>query len=257
MKMVLFSDVHANLPALEATLQHIDLQKPDVVYCLGDLVGYLTWPNEVINEIRKRMIPCIAGNYDWGVGRASDDCGCAYKTEADKAMGAISIALSNELIGKDERDYLRSLPVQLNIKHRLQEESLSIVLAHGSPRRINEYLFEDREEKSMMRILEGAQADILCIGHTHKPYHRIFEYQHQGETAYRHVVNLGSVGKPKDGDNRCCYAIIHLDEESCIHKEESIRVEFVRVPYDVEKAAKAIENSSLPDAYADMIRKAY
>ncbi len=88
MKIALFSDIHANLPALEACLADIDRQQPDAVYCLGDLVGYNTWPNEVINTIRRRGIPTIAGNYDYGIGRTSDECGCAYKTEDDKAMGA-------------------------------------------------------------------------------------------------------------------------------------------------------------------------
>jgi hypothetical protein len=65
------------------------LQKPDAVYCLGDLVGCNIWPNEVINEIRKRGIPTIAGNYDFGVGRTSDDWGCAYKTDEEKAAKAV------------------------------------------------------------------------------------------------------------------------------------------------------------------------
>src|ERR1700759_1859511 len=102
MKIALFSDIHANLPALEAFLASIDQQKPDSIYCLGDLVGYNVWPNEVINEIRGRRIPTIAGNYDYGVGRASDDCGCAYKTDEEKANGARSIAYTNEHIGMEE-----------------------------------------------------------------------------------------------------------------------------------------------------------
>jgi len=81
MRIALFSDIHANLPALEACLKSIQEQKPDAIYCLGDLVGYNIWPNEVIGEIRKRGIPTIAGNYDFGIGRSSDDCGCAYKTD--------------------------------------------------------------------------------------------------------------------------------------------------------------------------------
>jgi predicted phosphodiesterase len=78
MRIALFSDIHANLPALEACLSSIEEQKPDAIYCLGDLVGYNIWPNEVINEIRRRGIPTIAGNYDQGIGLTSDDCGCAY-----------------------------------------------------------------------------------------------------------------------------------------------------------------------------------
>jgi predicted phosphodiesterase len=86
MKIALFSDIHANLPALEAVLADMDAQQPDAVYCLGDLVGYNIWPNEVADIIRKRGIPTIAGNYDEGIGKHSDDCGCAYKTDEEKGQ---------------------------------------------------------------------------------------------------------------------------------------------------------------------------
>jgi predicted phosphodiesterase len=257
MKIALFSDIHANLPALEAFFKDIETRKPDSVYCLGDLVGYNIWPNEVINEIRKRNIPTIAGNYDFGIGRNSDDCGCAYKTEEDKAMGAQSIALSNKLINDDERHYLRTLPAHIHMEFKLNDDSLFLLMVHGSPRKINEYLFEDREEKSMLRIMETYYADIMFFGHTHKPYHRIFEYEKQSRTAYRHAINIGSVGKPKDGDTRGCYVMLTINDNSSVLDKESIRVEFIRFEYDIEKAAKAIEDSSLPNAYADMLRKAY
>jgi len=73
MKIALFYDIHANLPALEACLADIERQRPDQVFCLGDLVGYNIWPNEVVREIRRRGISTIAGNYDYGIGRSSDD----------------------------------------------------------------------------------------------------------------------------------------------------------------------------------------
>ena len=257
MKIALFSDIHANLPALEAFFKSVDEQKPDAIYCLGDLVGYNIWPNEVIHEIRKRGIPAIAGNYDYGVGRNSDDCGCAYKTEEDKAMGAQSIAFTNMLVKEDERHYLRTLPAHIRIEYQLNDDQLQVLLAHGSPRKINEYLFEDREEKSMLRMLEAAGADVLCLGHTHKPYHRIFSYEREGKTAFRHAINLGSVGKPKDGDNRLCYVLLHVDEKSSVFDRSAVKTEFMRVFYDVEKAARAVEESVLPNAYADMLRKAY
>src|SRR5215216_3236664 len=98
MKIALFSDIHANLPALEACLNDMAQRKPDVIYCLGDMVGYNIWPNEVINEIRKRGIATIAGNYDFGIGRTSDDCGCAYKTDIEKSNGSISISFTNQII---------------------------------------------------------------------------------------------------------------------------------------------------------------
>lgn len=257
MKIALFSDIHANLPALEAFFNDIETTKPDAVYCLGDLVGYNIWPNEVINEIRKRGISTIAGNYDFGVGRNSDDCGCAYKTEEDKAMGAQSIAFSNSLVGDEERAYLKTLPAHIQLEFQLNNDQLFLLMVHGSPRKINEYLFEDREEKSMLRIMETAHADIMFFGHTHKPYHRVFEYDTEGRQAFRHAINIGSVGKPKDGDVRGCYVMITINENSSKYVKESINVEFMRFEYDVEKAAKAVEDSVLPNAYADMLRKAY
>ena len=110
MKIALFSDIHANLPALEACLKNIEEQKPDAIYCLGDLVGYNIWANEVINEIRRRGIPTIAGNYDQGIGLMSDDCGCAYKEEHEKDMGKMSISFTNSIVKPEERKYLRTLP---------------------------------------------------------------------------------------------------------------------------------------------------
>ncbi|NJW55484.1 metallophosphoesterase family protein, partial [Salinimicrobium oceani] len=106
-------------------------------------------------------------------GRNSDECGCAYKTEEEKANGAVSISLTNELISDKNRAYLRTLPAHIRVEFQLNEEKLNLLLVHGSPRKINEYLFEDRAEKSLLRIMEDADADIMCFGHTHKPYHRI------------------------------------------------------------------------------------
>ncbi len=267
MTLAFFSDVHANLPALEAVLEDLDRRRPDAVYCLGDLVGYAPWPNEVVAAVRTRGIPTIAGNYDEGVGLASDDCGCAYKTDEDRARGAESIAFTNAAVSEETRAYLRGLPRHLRLTYQAPRQPdalpLDVLMVHGSPRRINEYLFEDRPEKSFLRLMEEAGADVLLFGHTHKPFHRVLAYepesssaQAQGQTRYRHAINIGSVGKPKDGDPRACYALLHLDDGASPASPDRIRVEFVRVAYDVERAARAVEASPLPDAFADMLRKA-
>jgi predicted phosphodiesterase len=255
MKIALFSDIHANLPALEAFFKDVDNRQPDAIYCLGDLVGYNIWPNEVIREIRKRRIPTIAGNYDFGIGRGIDDCGCAYKTDTEKANGAVSISYTNQVVQEEERKYLRTLPAHIKVEFQLNNDKLNLLLVHGSPRKINEYLFEDREEKSLLRIMEDADADIMCFGHTHKPYHRILPTQADESGHYRHAINIGSVGKPKDGDPRGGYVMLHINENSSILDKGSIQVEFIRFTYDVEKAAKAVEDSPLPDAYAESLRK--
>ncbi|MEL6304733.1 MAG: metallophosphoesterase family protein [Bacteroidota bacterium] len=256
MKIALFSDIHANLPALEAFFEHLEEQKPDATYCLGDLVGYNIWPNEVINEIRKRNIPTIAGNYDFGIGRSSDDCGCAYKSEEEKANGAVSISFTNQIVNDEERDYLRTLPSHINLEFQLNEEKVNLLMVHGSPRRINEYLFEDRADKSMLRIMRDSNADIMCFGHTHKPYHKTLLDTTEESDTHRHAINIGSIGKPKDGDNRGCYVLIEIDEHFSREKTSGISVEFIRFEYDVEKAAKAVEDSILPNAYATALRVA-
>jgi predicted phosphodiesterase len=253
MKIALFSDIHANLPALEAFFADVESRRPDAIYCLGDLVGYNIWPNEVINEIRRRGIPAITGNYDFGIGRHSDDCGCAYKTDEEKANGAVSISFTNEIVKTEERDYLRTLPAHIRVEFQLNNDRLNLLLVHGSPRRINEYLFDDREEKSLLRIMQDA--DIMCFGHTHKPYHRVLNSGAQGQDHFRHAVNIGSVGKPKDGDPRGGYVLLHINDHSSMADKGSIRVEFRRFAYDVEKAARAVEDSRLPNVYAESLRK--
>lgn len=253
MRIAIFSDIHANLPALEAMFADLDARDTDAVYCLGDLVGYNTWPNEVVSAIRKKGIPTIAGNYDEGIGLGIDECGCAYKTEEEKAMGRISISYTNDVVDADTRAYLRTLPSHINIEFRDEGRKFNVLLVHGSPRKINEYLFEDRDANSMLRIMEQADADILCFGHTHKPYHRVFTSGTAESPRFHHAINTGSVGKPKDGNPDGCYVILTVHPG--MHGKGGVEVEFIRFAYDVEKAAKAIESSPLPDAYAAMLRK--
>lgn len=214
MRIALFSDIHANLPAFEAFLTDLDSRKVDAVYCLGDMIGYNIWPNEIINEIRRRGIATLAGNHD------QKTKGYAY-----------------ELVSADNRAYLNTLPAHIKLEYANQ----NIVLAHGSTRSINEYVLEDTEENYLVDMMDEAKADVLCVGHSHLPYHRMI-----GD---KHVINIGSVGKPKDGDPNGCYALLTI--------EDSIQVEFIRFAYDIEKAATAIMQSPLPNELADRLRKAY
>jgi len=235
-RVVIFGDIHGNLPALEAVLANMGARERSPLYCLGDLVGYGTFPNEVIAAIRERNIPTLMGNYDQGVGNSSDDCGCAYTSKAAEALGKRSIAWSNQNTTADNKLYLRQLVDQIP----LQLGGLRVRLVHGSPRKINEYLYEDRPDTSMERLLDMAEADVLVCGHTHIPYHRILP-------SGRHVVNAGSVGKPKDGNPEACYVVLESINNNLI-------VTFRRVPYEIERAAKAIEATEMPNEYVQMLR---
>ena len=234
--VTIFGDIHGNLPALEAVFQDMETRGLANLYCLGDLVGYGTFPNEVVEAIRGRNIPTLMGNYDQGVGSSSDDCGCAYRTPEAKALGVRSIAWSNAHTTDANKTFLRELPMQIP----LQLGDLRVVLVHGSPRKVNEYLYEDRPDNSFERLLDLVEADVLVCGHTHLPYHKVLP-------SGRHVINAGSVGKPKDHDPRAGYVVLRANGRD-------LEVEFIRVPYDVEKAAQAIEATDMPDEFAAMLR---
>ena len=130
-------------------------------------------------------------------------------------------------------------------------------MVHGSPRRINEYLFADRPDRSFVRMMASAGVDVMLFGHTHKPYHKVLaDTAEAGEVTYRHAVNTGSVGKPKDGDPRAGYVLLTVDPERPKTDPGHCQAELVRVAYDVEEAARAVEASPLPDAFARMLRDA-
>jgi diadenosine tetraphosphatase ApaH/serine/threonine PP2A family protein phosphatase len=104
----------------------------------------------------------------------------------------------------------------------------------------------------------GGYEDYIFFGHTHNPYHRMLPTENMDDsTHYRHAINIGTVGKPKDGKPKGCYVILTINQDSSIYNKEAVQVAFIRFEYDVEKAAKAVEESPLPNGYADMLRKGY
>jgi len=232
-RIAIFSDIHANILALNRVLEEIGKDSFDAVYCLGDLVGYGPRPNEVIETMRASGIQTVMGNYDDGVGHERGGCGCAYVTDEEKKNGQKSIEWTTEQVTPENKEYLRSLHERIEFT----AEGYRVLLVHGSPRRINEYLYMDRPEKSLHRMLESIDADVMVCGHTHNPYHRIVKDIQ--------IINDGSVGKPKDGDPRACYAAIELGE--------TINVEFRRVEYPIEVVAGEIREAGLPSAFADAL----
>lgn len=242
MKIALFSDIHANIFAFNAMLRDMDNEKPDAVYCLGDMVGYHIYPNEVIDEIRKRAIPAIKGNHD---EKVSD------LTTTPESLMEPGKKHAYHLINYDNRRYLRTLPAHIRLEYNLGNDKLNIVFAHGSTRKIDEYILVDTDEDYVKQMLREDNADLLFVGHSHKPFHRVL----QDGGLYKHVINLGSVGKPKDGDPRACYVLLTLNEGSSCKNKTSIGIEFRRVEYDVEAAIKALEESPLPNEFAEALRK--
>jgi len=234
MLLAAFSDIHGNNHALEAVLDDIGRHGPDRIVCLGDLVGYGAFPNEVIDRVRADGIPTLVGNYDDGVGFDRDECGCAYTDPDDIARGDRSLRWTQQTVTHDNKAWLRALPREL----RFDLDGHHLLCVHGSPRRINEYLREDRPERSLRRMFADIDADIVLCGHTHLPYHRQIDGIH--------LINTGTTGRPRDGDTRVGYALITIGDH--------IRAEFPRIEYDFEAAARAIEATDLPREFATTLR---
>jgi len=237
MRIAVFSDVHSNLPALEAVLADVAAAGVNDRYCLGDVVGYGPWPNETLELLQREDIPIVMGNYDDGTGYDRDECGCAYKDPTEKALGDRSFEWTKEQTSNANKAWLRSLAPEI----RFEQDGHRFVLVHGSPRKINEYLFEDKPDSTFERIACGAEADVIVCGHTHRPYVK--------DAGRARFINDGSAGKPKDGDPRACWALIETSRDA-------VTVEFRRVEYDVERAARAILDSELPREFADQLRRA-
>ena len=236
-RITIFGDIHGNMPALETVWAEMDRRSLERRFCLGDLVGYGVQPDEVVRFMREEDIPTLMGNYDEGVGHDSGDCGCAYRTPEAQALGERSIAWTNAHVTAENKKYLRNLPMTMTVIM----DRLRVTLVHGSPRRINEYLYEDRSEPSVERLFDLIGADVIVCGHTHKPYDRALS------TGSRRLINAGSVGKPKDHDPRAGFVILSVNSKD-------LQTEFVRVEYDVEKAARAIEATEMPAEFAAMLR---
>jgi len=239
MKIAFFSDIHANLPAIEAFFKDVESQNIDAIYCLGDLVGYNVWPNEIVNEIRKRGIPTIMGNHDEAMLNAI--------SKEDKPTNK---GLTRAMINNQNREYLINLPRHLSLTFVFDNKPFNLLMVHGSVKAINDYMVIDYPEDEVLSMMKLHKADILLCGHTHKPFHRIIK----DAEVFKHVINIGSIGKPKDGDPRICYALLELDQFTSSFKSESIKVTFKRAEYNVEKAAKAIEESEFDNSFAKALR---
>lgn len=239
MKIAFFSDIHANLPALDAFFEDVASVDVDAIYCLGDLVGYNVWPNEVVNEVRKRSIPTIMGNHDE-----------ALLSPEKKELNPSNRGLTRVMVSEQNRKYLINLPRHLSLSFVTNDEPFNLLMVHGSTKAINDYMVVDYPEDEVLDMMRSHKANVLLCGHTHKPFHGVIK---DGDV-FKHVVNIGSVGKPKEGDPRICYAIVELDQSTSSSNSETIEISFRRVKYDVEKAAKAVEKSDFPNSYAEALR---
>lgn len=244
MRYALISDIHSNLPALDAVLADIDTRGDvDATYHLGDLVGYSSQPNEVVARLRERGIAGIAGNYDSTVATDYKHCGCKSESPRQEELAHVSYEYTRSAVTAETRRFLAALPFSLDLRPLGGHASgPRVVLVHGTPTLNTLYWTEDRPDdfcRKMAATVGLKAGDVIAFGHTHKPWHRVVDDIH--------FVNTGSVGRPKDGDWRAGYVRLDLGEGEA-------RVEFVRVAYDVEATARGVVAAGLPEEFAEFLR---
>ena len=243
MKIAVISDIHSNIYALDSVLADIKTKDVDMIVCTGDLVGYGTRPNEVIQTLKKNKILTIMGNYDDAIGNLKIVCGCDYPDPKDAEKAGLSMHFTGQTTKVENKEYLRNLPKELIFNF----DKKTIRFVHGSTRLINEYLKENSKEAD--EVMSELVENILVCGHTHIPYAKYY-----GEKL---LINAGSVGKPKTGNPNANYVIIDIKNEDEIAKTpSSVEVEIIEVEYDFEKMANEIEeNEILPNDFARLIRE--
>ena len=223
MKLAILSDIHSNIHALnsvKAELKHIG--GIDGILCAGDIVGYGAFPNECCRAVSAISKLIVLGNHDLAV--------LDRDTSFMNPYAAKAVLWTSSNLDDDSRRWLHSLDAEA----RFQAAGLDVAIYHGSVGSSTEYVYEDGATES---LLTRARCDLLVLGHTHMPYVKRFP---SGL-----IVNPGSVGQPRDGDPRASYALLDTDTREC---------EILRLDYDIDKAAGAIEAAGLPKFLADRLR---
>ena len=243
LRLALISDLHANLAAFEAVLAHLDAQAPDAIVCLGDLVGYGPQPNEVVDLVRKRGIPCVEGNHDAGVnGRMP----VGHFREPNQSV----IQWTRDHLTPDNLAFLQSLPLILDAsclppttnpacRQAGTNTPTTILFVHSSPIEPEKWTYLNSAVKCR-QVMEQVDADLVFVGHTHIQGFVAAELGVFGfEKGERYVVNPGAVGQNRDGDPRAGYAMLDLDAWTC---------DFHKISYPVQETLDAYRSLGMDAA---------
>jgi predicted phosphodiesterase len=235
-RIAVFGGIYSNYLALEAALADARRRGVAACYCLGDLGAFGPHPDRVFPLLREHGVRCIQGNYDNSIGNELADCQCGYTDPRDNHFARISYAYTLANTSPANRKRLRELPGQL----RVQLGRYRLLLCHGSPRRMNEFLWESTTPTHFLEFLARAhEADVILATHTGIKWHRRLS----GDC---HFVNAGVLGRPENDGQTCVWYTI-------VSAEPELRVEFVPVHYDHDHFAQEMRQERLPEEFVQTI----
>jgi predicted phosphodiesterase len=242
-RAALLGGLYSNYLALEATLQDIRRRGVDAIYCLGDLGAFGPHPDRVFPLLQEYNVACVRGNYDDSIGRGLADCQCGYTDPRDNLFAGISYDYTLANTSETNRTWLRTLPEEI----RFDLGGKSVLLCHGSPRRMNEFLWESTTPTHFLeQLAEQHAADVICCTHTGIKWQREL-------AGRRRFVNVGVLGRPEnDGQTNVWYTL--LDSRPAARDgRRSLRVEFVPVEYDHRRLAAEMRAEKLPEEFVETI----
>jgi predicted phosphodiesterase len=234
--IAVFGGIYSNYLALETAIADANRRGAQALFCLGDVGAFGPHPDRIFPLLRDHGVQCILGNYDDSIGRWLPDCQCGYTDPRDNHFARLSYAYTFANTSPGNRDWLRALPAQ----RRITLENYRLLLCHGSPRQINEFLWESTCSTSFLAHIAAAHdADVILTTHTGIKWHRKLP----GD---KHFVNVGVLGRPEnDGKTNVWYTLLEARPE--------LRVEFVPVIYDHERLAREMRAEQLPEEFVATI----
>jgi predicted phosphodiesterase len=232
MRAAFFGGVYSNYLALQAALNDARKRGAEAIFCLGDIGGCGPYPDRSIELLRSHQIVTVQGNYDDSVGHEKADCGCGYTDPRDNYYARISYAYTVERTSGVHRAWLAGLPPHV----RFEADGMRFLLVHGSPRRVNEFLWESTSPDDFLEHLaEGAEADVLLCTHSGLHWQRRL-------SSGRRIVNVGALGRPaNDGRTNVWYAFLNTDLEQPF--------ELVPLAYDHERLGREMRQERLPEEF--------
>jgi diadenosine tetraphosphatase ApaH/serine/threonine PP2A family protein phosphatase len=235
-RYAVFGGVYNNAPALTAVLDDAARRGCARLFCLGDLGGFGPLPDRIFPVLVERGVVVMQGNYDHSIGHDLGDCGCGYTDPRDNHYAQISYAYTRARTSPRWRPWLRELPTGLSENWGGRR----VVMAHGSPRRVNEFLWESTSPDAFLRRLGREHAaDVLCVTHSGIPWVRQID-------AGPLVVNVGAIGRPaNDGRTEVWYAVFTVGA--------GVEVELVPVAYDHARLAREMRQEGLPEEFVATI----
>jgi len=237
-RIACFGGIYNNYLALEAALHDVRARGVDAIYCLGDMGAFGPHPDRVFPLLDDWGVICLQGNYDDSIGNSLDDCQCGYTDPRDNHFAQISYDYTLANTSRENRRFLRDLPRQL----RLELGNLQVLLCHGSPRTVNEFLWESTTSTHFLDMLAIEHAaDLIAATHTGIKWERELSDD-------RRFVNVGVLGRPEnDGRTNVWYTLL---EHSSSH---GLQVEFVPIEYDFHRLAAEMRDEGLPDEFVQSV----